>query len=128
MPFLRFDPEVSVIPIQVKIWNGPKFFKLSLILDTGATFCMLPPETIDYLGLDADRSKSVIVSTVTQTESLPLIIVPKISFLDLEIENVACLVKYLPEKDLGEGLLGLSFLRKVELNLSFKRGLLEIKK
>lgn len=128
MPTLRFDPKLPIIPIQVVLEGGEKSFKVNLILDTGASLTLISRSVANLLKLIPSSRKKVEVSTVSQVEKVPLVVVPKISFLDLEAYNVECLVKNLPPADdFVEGLLGLSFLKNFELRIDFRKGVLELK-
>ncbi len=126
MAVLRFDPQAFLIPIEVVIRGKENQTASLLALDTGATYTLIPSKTAKYLNLMTDSRRRVEISTATQRESCPLVIVPKISFLNIEVENVACLVKDLPDRERVEGLLGLSFLRGLEVRINFRKGILEM--
>lgn len=126
MAVLRFDPQAFLIPIEVVISGKEKQTGSLLALDTGSTYTLIPSETARYLNLTIDPGRTILVTTVTRRENCPLVVAPKISFLNVEVENVACLVRDLPDKGSVEGLLGLSFLRGLELKINFRRGILEM--
>lgn len=126
MPISRFNPQSSIIVLNVKLENQSKFISATLVLDTGSSYSIISKDLADYLDFKIKTRRFVPVSTVSQIEILPLIIVPKVSFIDLEVENVSCLVKDIPEAEGIDGLLGLSFLKNLELKINFRKGILEI--
>lgn len=126
MPISRFDPRTPVIVLRVKLEHQNKFMSATLVLDTGSSYSVISNDLMDYLNLKIRTQRYVPISTVSQVENLPFVIVPKISFIGLEVENVACLVKDIPEAEGIDGLLGLSFLKNLELKINFRKGILEI--
>ena len=126
MAVLRFSPKAPLLTLETKIYGRRNFVTAVLVLDTGSTFSMISTEIAEFLGLTVNPRRTVEILTVSRSENIPLVIVPKISFLDLEVEDVACLVKDLPDAESGRGLLGLSFLKNLELKINFRRGILEI--
>jgi len=126
MALLRFDKTAPVIVVRAKI-KGPNFsLGTRLALDTGATFTILPWKIIRQLGLKIDPDRLETTTTATTVETVPLVIVPKITFLGKSVRNTPCLVKDLPPESGVDGLLGLSFLHHFSLTINFKKGLLEI--
>jgi len=126
MALLRFDKTAPVIVVRAKI-KGPNFsLGTRLALDTGATFTILPWKIIRQLGLKIDPDRLETTTTATTVETVPLVIVPKITFLSKSVRNTPCLVKDLPPESGVDGLLGLSFLHHFSLTINFKKGLLEI--
>jgi len=127
MSSFRFNRNASIVVVRAKIQGAKFLLGTRLALDTGATFTMLPWKIISELELKIDPEKIETTTTASTVESIPLVIIPKITVLEKSVKSVSCLVKDLPPESGVDGLLGLSFLRHFSLNIDFKKGILEIK-
>ena len=97
-----------------------------MVLDTGATFTMIPWVVAEHLGYEPAVSKSrTTLTTASTTETVPLITLERMRVLGAEAEGVAVVIHDLPTKSRVDGLLGLSFLRRFNIGLRFKDGFLE---
>lgn len=124
---INFDPELNVIIFYVEIKVGDKIVRPKMALDTGATYCMIPWEIAETLGLEPEISKErTEMITASGIEKVPIVYLEKVNVAGKEIENIKTIVHDLPAKSYVDGLLGLSFLKNFDVHLNFKEGFLEI--
>ena len=98
-----------------------------MALDTGATYTVIPWDVAERLGYDpAVATRRVVITTASAIERVPLIVLERMRVLDVEAREVEVVVHDLPPKSRVDGLLGLSFLRRFNINLSFREGFLEL--
>jgi len=122
----RFDPDASVITLYARLSNS-RTRRILMALDTGSTYVLIPWDIAEALGYEPAYSKrKVDITTASGTEKAPLITVKRVSVLGKEVRDVACVVHDLPETSRVDGLLGLSFLKKLKLYLDFQAGILEL--
>ncbi len=123
----QFDPDAIGILLDVKL-SGPKETKkIKMLLDTGASLCIIPFEIANILGYKPYiTTESVNITTASGVESMPTITLESISVLGLKAENVITVCHDLPETSRVDGLLGLSYLKNFKLTLDFKNGILEL--
>ncbi len=125
---IYFDPDSSFIIIAPTIFgrNGLKK-KIDMVLDTGATYTMIPWEIAEVLGYEPASCKQKIeLVTASGVEKVPCITLQSISISEKNVNDVKAIVHDLPAKSYVDGLLGLSFLKQCILSIDFKNGLLEI--
>ena len=96
------------------------------VLDTGASFVVLPWWIATGLNLKIDPKNLTITTTASTVENVPLTSIPKVTLLGKTVHDVPCIVKDLPPEAGVDGLLGLSFLRNFHLSLDFKKGILQL--
>lgn len=116
-----FDPKSPAILLDAEL-VGNITLHATLVLDTGASFVVLPWRIITGLGIEIDPQKLVSTTTATTVESAPVVTIPQITILGKEVRNASCLVKDLPPESGVDGLLGLSFLRHFTLTIDFTKG------
>lgn len=121
MPNLRFNPTGDVIVTEVKL-TASLATTARMVFDTGATFVMLPWKIATGIGLEIDPKRIIQTTTASTVESAPLVVIPKVSVLGEEIENVEALVKDLPPKAGVDGLLGMSFIKYFNVEINFEKG------
>jgi len=122
----RFDPDAPVITLYARLSNS-RTRRILMALDTGSTYVLIPWDIAEALGYEPAYSKrKVDITTASGTEKAPLITVKRVSVLGKEVRDVACVVHDLPETSRVDGLLGLSFLKKLKLYLDFQAGILEL--
>lgn len=125
MSQLKFDPAANSIIVSADIKASlPTVAKL--VLDTGASYVMLPRKMISAIGIPIDPTKTIQTTTASTVETVPEIIIPEISILGKKVKNVKAIVKDLPPQAPADGLLGLSFLKHFKLTINFKKGLLKL--
>ena len=112
---LIFDPKSSIIvitPTLVGI-NGRKK-KIDMALDAGATYTMIPLDIAEVLGYALELSKERIELIIASgVEKSPLITLNSLSILQKNAKDVKTIVHDLPSKSYIDGLLGLSFFKKL---------------
>mgnify|MGYP001571748124 CR=1 FL=1 len=124
---LNFNKESSVIVIETEIKIGDKIVKPRMILDTGATYTMIPYNIAKVLNLQPEISyEKINIITASGVEELPIVTLDTVQVIGSEAKNIKAVVHDLPEKSNVDGLLGLSFLKNFNINLNFKEGFLEI--
>ncbi|MBU2496750.1 MAG: retroviral-like aspartic protease family protein [Nanoarchaeota archaeon] len=122
----KFNSEDPVIVLYVEL-EGKIKVRPKMALDTGATYTMIPWEIAEALGLKPELSKEKVdIITASGVEKAPLVILTSVSVLGKRVSNVKAVIHDLPPKSYVDGLLGLSFLKKFNINLNFKEGVLEI--
>ena len=129
MSKIKFDNNKSVIPVFVNIKNKGSIIKLKMVLDTGASSCMIPWKVVDILELHPELSKKKIdITTASGVLAVPLLTVDSITVSNNTVNNVKVIIHDLPPKSFVDGLLGASFLNKFELCINYKQGYFELKK
>jgi clan AA aspartic protease (TIGR02281 family) len=124
---MNFDPESFgiVFPIKLTGPNGTK--KIQMLIDTGATLCIIPFDIAIAIGYKPSASKDYSdITTASGTETMPLIKIEKLSLMGKEVKNVKTLCHDLPPTSRVDGLLGLSYLKHFKLTIDFKAGILAI--
>lgn len=80
------------------------------------------------IGLKITPQKTILTTTASTTESVPQVIIPKVSVLGEEIEAVDGLVKDLPSAAGVDGLLGMSFIKHFNVEINFDQGKLTLER
>lgn len=125
MSTLKFDPNSPAILLDAEI-EGKIVLHATFVLDTGASYVVLPWRIITGLGIPIDQKKLVSTTTATTVESAPVVSIPRVTVLGKTVRKVTCLVKDLPPESGVDGLLGLSFLRHFSLTVDFLHGNLSL--
>ena len=124
----KFDISASVIVVEPELEGEYVSEIIKMVLDTGATYTMLPWKIARVLGLKAEVSERRIdIITASGVESVPLVNLKSIRLFDKKVSNIDVVIHDLPAKSYVDGLLGLNFLRNFELYINFKEGYFEIK-
>lgn len=127
MVLFRFDPNASVIVVDVELENNSRKTTKRMALDTGATYILFPWDVASLLGIKPEFAEERIETvTASGVEKVPLVQIGSVRVLGKEAKNVKAIVHDLPAKSYVDGLLGLSFLRNFNVRLNFKEGILEI--
>lgn len=124
---IHFQPDPNIIIVDVLIINNRIKKKIRMVLDTGATYMMVPWELTEALCLDVDYHKNM-VETITASglEMSPLIKLPEVIIGNSKLKDVYVIVHDLPPKSFVDGLLGLSFLKYFNLNINFQESWFEL--
>lgn len=123
---MQLDPQAPVIVIEVEMQGLAEPRVVDMAMDTGATFTMIPWGVAQALGFDpAVSERRVNLVTASTTEVAPLIIVNNMRALGVEAANVEVVCHDLPPTSRVQGLLGLSFLKHFDVDLHFRRRVLE---
>lgn len=125
MSLLKFNPQLSSIILDTYL-EGKIKLHVKFVLDTGASYVVLPWWIAGGLGLAIDPKNLVSTTTASSVENVPYTIIPKVTVLDKTLKNVPCIIKDLPQESGVDGLLGLSFLRNFYLSLDFAKGILQL--
>ncbi len=129
MTSIRFNPNSDLILLSMKVEgvDEPDFRDVWVALDTGASTTSIPIRTALDLGYDPYHPKYYKeVITGTQVENIPVIEVKKITAIGQPVENIDVLCHDLPQELRVDGVLGLNFLSKFNINISFARGSIDI--
>lgn len=118
---LKFNPQDPVIIVEGKI-QGRVATIARFVLDTGASYVVLPWRLAVAIGLQIDPKKTIQTTTATTVETVPEVIIPEMSVLGKSARNIKAIVKDLPPEAPVDGLLGLSFLRNFRIEIDFRQG------
>lgn len=125
---MKIDAKDPVVIIKVECFGEKGSRILDLIFDTGSTYTMIPWKVAESLGYSPALSRRrVSIVTASTTETVPLITIKSMVALGHKVDHVDVACHDLPPKSRVDGLLGLSFLRNSDIDLCFKKGILEIK-
>jgi len=123
----KFNPDAPVIIIEPELKGVNITERIKMVLDTGATYTMIPWKIAKVLGLEPEISERRIdITTASGVESVPLVIVKSIFLSDKKVEDIEVIIHDLPPKSYVDGLLGLSFLNHFKVCIDFPKGILEI--
>jgi len=127
MTSMNFDPNTFGIVLPIKLTGPYGTKKIQMLIDTGATLCIIPFDIAIALGYKPSVSKEYSdITTASGTETMPLIEIKKLSMMGKEVRNVKTLCHDLPATSRVDGLLGLSYLKHFKLIIDFKKGILEL--
>lgn len=121
----KFDPKSSIITIDAEL-RAKNAIISALVLDTGASYVVLPWKLVNAIGIEIDPKKTIQTTTATTVETVPQVFIPEVSVLGKTVKNVEAIVKDLPPETHVDGLLGLSFLKYFKLIIDFQKGLLSL--
>ncbi|MEI7998951.1 MAG: retropepsin-like aspartic protease [Candidatus Omnitrophota bacterium] len=100
---------------------GPKQnFSLKMIVDTGATYTMIPKFAAVIIGIDL-QGRNIKIATGTKVERATLVNIPLFRAFGVEFRNFPVLVHDLPPQIKADGLLGLNFLKKSKAIIDFSK-------
>ena len=123
----RFDPRRRLIPVDVIIHGPLGEERVLLALDTGASRTLIAPIPLAFVGCtvlpDAER---ISVTTGSQRESMPTLVLPRRVALGHTVHNLAVLAHQLPPRSAVQGLLGLDFFAACRLELDFRVGTIRL--
>lgn len=123
MSIRKISPATTSIILEAKI--KASFAEISnLVLDTGATYVMIPWKLALAVKLNIDPAKTVKITSASTLETVPKVIIPEMEVLGKTAKNVEAVIKDLPPEAPADGLLGLSFLKHFKLTIDFKKGIL----
>ncbi len=109
-----------VILVDVKL-SGPKGSRfVKMILDTGASFTMASPQILSEIGCDPVLSSNVKkICTASSVEFVPFVKLPVVEALGYKVGYLDIVAHLMPTSIPAEGLLGLNFLSRFNLDLQF---------
>ena len=123
----KFDISASVIVVESELEGVNVSEIIKMVLDTGATYTMLPWKIARVLGLKPEVSeRNIDIITASGVESVPLVNLKSIRLFDKKVSNIDVVIHDLPAKSYVDGLLGLNFLKNFNLYINFKEGYFEL--
>ncbi|OGG19326.1 hypothetical protein A3D78_06165 [Candidatus Gottesmanbacteria bacterium RIFCSPHIGHO2_02_FULL_39_14] len=125
MSILKFNPHLPSIILNTYLEGKIKLL-VKFVLDTGASYVVIPWRIATGLGLEINQQNLVSTTTASSVEHVPYTSIPKLTVLDKTVRNVPCIVKDLPSESGVDGLLGLSFLKHFKLTIDFNKGFLSL--
>ena len=127
MGHTSFSPAGGLIVLRLTVGGvDPDTFRnVFVALDTGASTTMIPTEVAMDLGYDLSNPNEQMI-TASGVVLIKRITVRKLTAIGEMIENVDVVCHDLPEGSIIEGLLGLNFLRRFDVNISFSTGTIEL--
>jgi predicted aspartyl protease len=123
----QFNAERGMIIVRAEVFGPDSSAVLRLALDTGATATMISQSRLLQIGCDPSTSaKRLQITTASGVEFVPRVTLNKIVALGTQHTEFAVLAHTLPPSASIDGLLGLDFLRGLNLNLDFRNGLITL--
>ena len=109
------------------IFTSPKdSLACHLIVDTGASLTMIPPQVALLLGCDPAKSKRRVgIVTASGFKYLPVVTIPLVESLGCRVRNFPVICHELPSQSTVDGLLGLDFLSRFVPFREFRRAILK---
>jgi len=124
---VHFDRAAPAIIVPTTLVGPSSSKKLDLVLDTGATVCVISPKAAWAVGIapiPGGRSKPL--TTVSGVIHAPLVTIPEVRLGAFGAKGIETVLHELPPTAGVDGLLGLSFLRRFHLAIDFERGFLDL--
>ena len=120
-----FDPQVGLVIVQSQLVGPSGTVTLNLALDTGASRTLLNEDLLISVGYDlANAVGHSKMTTGSKVEPVAPICIDKLIALGQERSAMIVVSHTLPPSASVDGLLGLDFLRGLNLNLDFRIGLI----
>lgn len=113
---------ISVVPIQVDYQGTYAKARLNdtasakLLIDSGATSCLINSALARKLGIDLQSAQSVQIGSVTGTDVGKIVNIQTLKVGNMSATNVKCLV-YDKSVSNADGILGMSFLSKFKFTI-----------
>lgn len=122
-PQRELTVEIPVIPQADNTYVVPTLLNQkvvgSFLVDTGASYTVITPETAKLLGLKVDQAnQSIPITTANGILQAPIVHLNHVALGGIQLDNVDAVVAELGSNTEISGLLGMSFFRGMEL--SFK--------
>lgn len=125
-----FKPSERIIRVDLTVTGikSGSFRTIVAALDTGAATTSIPLSVALDLGYDLDNAEEVEIVTGSRVERVKIIKVQEIRAIGESISDIEVLCHDLPEGAAVDGLLGANFLLEFDVNISYSRGIVEIKR
>ncbi len=102
----KFDPDAPIIVVEPELEGEIVTERIKMVLDTGATYTMIPWKIAGVLGLKPEISeRRVDITTASGVESVPLINMKSITLFDKKVDNLDVVIHDLPSRSYVDGLL-----------------------
>ena len=127
--FKNTKPLVSipggVISVYAQVTGPASTRSMKMVLDTGASLTMVPPEKILAMGykIPVSRDKIVKIFTASGVEYVPVVVVDSMSALGITVRRLEVVCHSLSPDSPVEGLLGLNFLAHLPIFADFVKSL-----
>lgn len=107
---------------------GPEGIKiLSLLVDTGSSYTIIPVEALESCGCSPAKAKKHLrIVTGSGFVVAPVVQLNWFSTLGVKVDNFSVVAHTLPFSGPIDGLLGMDFLRKVKARIDLENSLVEI--
>lgn len=123
MKITRFDPTTDLILVAARVWGPHGDKRLSLALDTAATETHITPDILDDLGYSPrDGGRITTVRSAVGNERGYMTRVSRFFSLGFNSTDFEIHVHDLPDGFGIDGLLGLSFLKRLNVEIRFGEG------
>jgi len=113
--------------VRVKL-EGKRFRVLEdALIDTGATFTVIPPATADFLELEVNRSlpKAILVTASGLIEA-PVKVIERLEVNGIEVEKLPAVIHKIPDPSPIKVLLGMNLIERVKLTINGKQNMFMI--
>ncbi len=122
-----FNPAFGLVIVQAKLFGPSGTATLNLALDAGASRTLVNEDLLISLGYNlTDAVGHSNMTTGSKVEPVALISVNQIIALGQERTSLIVVAHTLPPSASVDGLLGLDFLRGLNLNIDFRQGLITL--
>lgn len=124
---VSFDPDASLIYVKARVYSTKGIYSLLLALDLGASTTMISRKRLRRFGYDLSADLEVVkVITGSRVEFSQTITVDKLTAINQQRIDFPVLAYDLPPEAGIDGVLGLDFFRKQNLNVDFRNGLITL--
>lgn len=131
MTTIEFDPGRKLIFLDSGVISADssEIFYVPVIMDTGATFTILPPDLLANLGYDPGSPALPRIRMITGSgvEYAPCLTVSGLVVGEERVNNIEVLCHDLPVEANIDGLLGMNFLNKFDFTVEHSLGQLHLK-
>src|SRR3954452_4027205 len=118
-----FNADAGLILVKAEISGPTRMAVATLALDTGATTTSLNATVLRFVGYDPDAATEFVsMTTGTRVETVPRLMVNRLSALGRHAIGLRVLAHDLPAVAAVDGLLGLNFFRNLLLTIDFRAG------
>ena len=125
----KFDASANIILVNVELTNfdESETTLLPVVLDTGATFTIIPWDIAVDLGYDpASLERRQRIFTGSGVEFCPVVTLKKMTSLGMAVQDIDVLCHDLPEGSCVDGLLGLNFLMMFDFEIKYSQGTIQL--
>ncbi len=119
---IHFSPGAQRIPVTAVINHT---INVNFIVDTGASMVTIPRTAAKSLGLDINAAPVRQLITASQIISAPEVTLDSIQIGQRVERHVKALILDMPDQD-GQGLLGLNYLNRFQMDMNLKSGTLTL--
>ena len=119
----HFDRHRGLISVETRLVGPSGHVSANLALDSGAVYTMVRPQLLQLIGYHPDSySRRVRIISATGQTLAPQFMLARMIALGQKRQRFALLGHALPAAAGYDGVLGLGFVRGLDLTISFRRG------